>query len=135
MVARSLKNNTEWSLGAALSDVATISRPPPEPVTTTETLPDGSKQQTVAQEPVDYSVLAGSASRLIAFFGMIVILIMFLGFGSIAMWRLGTTGILDDDTMTGVMKFLFGGVGLFVPYAFNQIQKCFSALGFTSSKP
>ncbi|WP_177205223.1 hypothetical protein [Burkholderia sp. WP9] len=134
IVARSLTRDPSWSLAAALSEEAIVSKPPPEPITTTTVQPDGTREQVVSHEPADYSVLAGSTSRIIAVFGMIVILAMFLGFGAIAMWRYGVDGDASEAAMTGMMKYLFGGIALFVPYAFNQIQKCFSVLGFSNGK-
>jgi len=68
-----------------------------------------------------------STSRYVAFIGMIVLLAMFDGFGSIMLWRYGQgEKIADSDA---ILKFLLGGAALFVPYGFNQMQKAVSSLG------
>ncbi|MEM5316531.1 hypothetical protein [Paraburkholderia sp. JHI869] len=123
-----LNNDSDWSWAKALSDEAVVSKPPPEPTTTVLKNPDGTTaSETTSYEPSDYSELTGSTSRVIAIFGMVVILFMFLGFGSVAMWRYAYFG--DAQNAMDMMKILFAGVALFVPYGFNQVQKAISAFG------
>jgi len=69
-------------------------------------------------------VLVASSSRLIAVFGMIVILSLYLGVGLVVLWGVARTG----STPTGldsVMKFMAAGGTLFAPYLFNQIRAGF----------
>lgn len=66
-------------------------------------------------------VLVASASRLIAVFGMVVILSLYLTFGLALLWDLSATGTAPSS-LDGVMKFLIGGGSLFAPYLFNQIR-------------
>ncbi|MCX5542097.1 hypothetical protein M3A49_21725 [Paraburkholderia sp. CNPSo 3076] len=125
---RLLNQDSAWSWAKALSDEAIVSKPPPEPTTTVLKNPDGTTaSETTSFEPSDYSELTGSTSRVIAIFGMVVILFMFLGFGSVAMWRYAYFG--DAQNAMDMMKILFAGVALFVPYGFNQVQKAISAFG------
>jgi hypothetical protein len=68
--------------------------------------------------------LVGSTSRLIALFGLIVILILFLSFGVIAIWTFGRTGKIPPD-LAELAKYLLGGAALFIPYGINQIRAAF----------
>ncbi|MEX3943310.1 hypothetical protein AB4Y44_27925 [Paraburkholderia sp. BR10937] len=126
-----LNKDGGWSWSKALSDEAIVSKPPTEPTTTVVKDPNGTTtSETTSYEPSDYSELTGSTSRVIAIFGMVVILFMFLGIGTVAMWRYAYFG--DAQNAMDMMKLLFAGVALFVPYGFNQIQKAVSA--FSSQK-
>ena len=68
--------------------------------------------------------LVGSTSRLIALFGLIVILVLFLSFGVIAIWSFGRTGKIPPD-LAELAKYLLGGAALFIPYGINQIRAAF----------
>ena len=71
--------------------------------------------------------LVASSSRLIAFLGLIVMLILFLGFGSIGVLHLLRTGQVPDlDKIAG---YFVGGATLFLPYLANQAKEAVSALG------
>ncbi|WP_342320527.1 hypothetical protein [Burkholderia pseudomallei] len=124
---RLLNRDGSWSWGKALSDEAIVSKPPPQPTSTILTNPDGTTSQTTSFEPSEYSELTSSTSRVIAVFGMVVVLFMFLGFGSVTMWRYAYFG--EAKNAMDMMKILFGGVALFVPYGLNQFQKAISAFG------
>lgn len=65
-----------------------------------------------------------SSSRLIAFFGMVVLIAFYIGCAAVALFRL--TNDLGFQDMDSMVKFLVSGVALFVPYSFNQIQKAIS---------
>jgi len=98
-----------WNLNAALS----------EEVEFTST--DGNGVKTTKTEMV------ASSSRVIALFGLIVLLVLFMGMGSIAMWHFATTGEMPD--FGGIMNFFYAGAGLFVPYGLNQFKAAFEAFG------
>ncbi len=94
-----------WRLSDALSEEGEI------------TGPGGGKQ----------TVMLASTSRLIALLGMIVIMALFLGVGTIVIWELaqaGTAPFLD-----GVLKYFLAGAGLFIPYSVNQIRSGFESIG------
>lgn len=59
--------------------------------------------------------------------GTLVILLMFLGFGSIALYSFANTGTLPDS-MDKVVNFLLAGMTLFAPYAVNKFSKIFESL-------
>lgn len=95
-----------WTLTRALSEKSEIADP---------ALPAG--------ERVTY---APSASRLIAFMGMGVILILFLGVGAVSIWQ----GLVRNafPELDNIGWFLTAGASMFVPYAANQIAGAFTAL-------
>lgn len=69
------------------------------------------------------SQLVGSASRMIAAFGLMILAVMILGIGYGIMWSLFTKGTIPN--LVGIGPFLLGGSALFAPYAFNQIKEAF----------
>jgi len=99
-----LKRDPNWSLAVTLSEesapIAPPSGGPPAPQ------------------------MVGSASRLIAAFGLMVLAIMILGIGYGIIWSLFTKGQIPN--LTGIGPYLMGGAALFAPYAFNQIKNAFS---------
>jgi hypothetical protein len=101
-VARLLRAAPQWSLAGALSEEADLT--------------DGSGTKTM---------LVASASRLIAFLGMVAILALFLGFGAFVLWGVAETGHppAHSDEFS---KYLMGGVSLFAPYVVNKFSAAFS---------
>lgn len=95
-----------WTLTRALSEKSEIADP---------ALP--------ARDRVQY---APSSSRLIAFMGMGVILILFLGVGGVSIWQ----GLVRDafPDLDNIGWFLTAGASMFVPYAANQIAEAVKAL-------
>jgi len=77
--------------------------------------------------PVTVTVLEPSSSRLIALVGMVVILMMYLGFGIICLYSFGFTCAMpaSSGAATG---FLYSGLTLFAPYVANQFSKVFQPL-------
>jgi len=67
--------------------------------------------------------LVGSASRMIAAFGLMILAVMILGIGYGIMWSLFTKGTIPN--LAGIGPYLLGGSALFAPYAFNQIKEAF----------
>lgn len=101
-VGRALRKAPGWSLADALSEEADLT--------------DGGVSRTV---------LAASASRTIAFMGMLGILMLFLGFGAFALWGVAETGQMPRES-GDFGKYLLGGMTLFAPYVVNKFSSVFS---------
>ncbi len=101
-----LRQAAAWSIGDALSEEAG-NQPNP--------LPAGQKP-----------IMVASSSRLIAFLGLSVILILYLGFGYIIVWDhfFSPNRTIDAKTL---LTFLFGGATMFAPYLANQLREAFSS--------
>lgn len=82
-------------------------------------------------KPVLAPEMHASSSRLIALMGMIVILLMFVGFGVFALYGFGRNGAMPDG-IGGVVQFLVAGMTLFAPYLVNKFSALFQ--GLTSNK-
>ncbi len=106
IAALCLLRSKSWSFGEALSEEAG-NQPSPLPV--------GVK-----------AVLVASSSRLIAFLGLLTILVIFLGFGYYILYA-AFAGTLTFEEIKDFMYFLFGGATMFAPYLANQLQSAFSA--------
>lgn len=66
-----------------------------------------------------------SSSRMIAFLGLCILMVLYMGIGYVAIWRL-----LNNEALPNVNTFLLTGLSLFAPYAFNQLKSF--ATGLTS---
>jgi hypothetical protein len=110
-----------WSFSDALS----------EPTEVTAVGTDASGVRRIMLDPAGNPVMAtemrASSSRMIALMGTLVILLMFLGFGSIALYSFANTGTVPDS-MDKVVNFLLAGLTLFAPYAVNKFSKIFESL-------
>jgi hypothetical protein len=117
LLIRAALGNTNWNLGDALSEEVEISS-----VTTNA----GSKEETKPDEgnPTTVTVMSASISRLIAFMGMMVILLIFIGFGVFTLYSYAFTGEMPDST-DKVIQFLTGGLTLFAPYLVNKFAGIF----------
>lgn len=130
IVAQTLRHTKGWSLAGALSE--DIHRPN-TPDAALSTIPPklgaaGIGQITsTASTPLDVQYDA-SSSRLIAFVGMLAILMLFVAMGNWMIWQSFTSGKVPDGT-TRMLAFLGGGASLFVPYAVNQFRAAFEAFG------
>lgn len=82
-------------------------------------------------KPVLAPEMHASSSRLIALMGMIVILLMFVGFGVFALYGFGRNGAMPDG-IGGVVQYLVAGMTLFAPYVVNKFSALFQ--GLTGSK-
>jgi hypothetical protein len=107
LLIRAALGNTNWNLGDALSEDVEISS-----VTTDE------------GKPTTVTVMSASISRLIAFMGMMVILLIFIGFGVFTLYSYAFTGEMPDST-DKVIQFLTGGLTLFAPYLVNKFAGIF----------
>ncbi len=68
-----------------------------------------------------------SSSRIIAFLGMLVLLVIYIGFGYVALWN-----VLHNQELPNINGFLLTGLSLFAPYAANQFK---SLIGGSGSSP
>jgi len=59
-----------------------------------------------------------SSSRMIAFLGLLILMVLYMGIGYVAIWRL-----LNNEPLPNVNTFLLTGLSLFAPYAFNQLKQ------------
>ncbi len=107
----------KWSLSDALSEGIEL------------TLMENNKPVTdpSTKEPVVIKKLYPSSSRLVALVGMIIIMFMFLAFGSFALFGFAKTGQMPES-INSVVKFLVTGLTLFAPYAVNKFSKLFEGL-------
>ena len=71
--------------------------------------------------PVALTILEASSSRLIAMVGMVVIVLLYLGFGIFSLYTFGLTCEMPAST-TAVTSFLYAGLTLFAPYAANKVS-------------
>lgn len=123
-----------WSLADALSEDVELSAT--EEVKATR---DGT--DTVTKKPLHDDAgrprlvkeMKASSSRLIALIGMLVILFMYIGFGSLLLLDFGRNGkISNPDALSEIIKFQIAGMTLFAPYLVNKVSSLFQ--GLTSSK-
>lgn len=98
----SLLKTQGWSLAEALSEPS----PPPDP----------------AAPAIMPPVLFASSSRLIAFVGMVIIAIIFIGTGYYAIYALFHDPLNISSNLKSVSRFLMFGGTLFAPYVFNKIS-------------
>jgi hypothetical protein len=105
---RSALSHSKFSLADVLSEEANITSPGA----------DG--------KPVTITELRGSSSRVIAFVGMVVILMMFMGFGIFSLYAFAKNGEMPDSQ--NIAYFLLGGSMLFAPYGANQFSALFEKL-------
>lgn len=102
-----------------------------EEVTITAMTSDGAGGQkpllTASGSTQTVTVLCASSSRLIALMGLMVILLLFLGFGSLALYQFAGTGQMPPD-INDVVKFLVAGLTLFAPYLVNKFASVFESI-------
>jgi hypothetical protein len=123
LVRAALAAAKTWSLSDALSEETEVS-----------SIVDGKPQINAAtNEPVTVILMMASTSRLIAFMGMLVLILMFVGFGSFALYGFAVSGTLPAS-IDQVGKFLLAGMTLFAPYAVNKFAGVFESLGGGNKK-
>lgn len=71
--------------------------------------------------PVALTLLEASSSRMIATLGSLAILMLYMGFGTFALYSFGLTCQLPAS-MPAVTTFLLSGLSLFAPYVANKIS-------------
>jgi hypothetical protein len=121
LVIRRALINSDWSLAEALSEDVAISF-----MTTDEQKKEQVKLDD-SGKPIMVTVLRASVSRLIALMGMIIILLIFIGFGIFTLYSYAFTGEMPDSTGK-VIQFLTGGLTLFAPYLVNKFAGIFDNL-------
>jgi len=120
MLIRSALIDSNWQIGDALSEEVEINLEFRDK--------DGNADIKVdkSDKPLTAKVLRASVSRLIALMGMMVILLVFLGFGIFALYSFANTGMMPEST-DKVIKFLAGGLTLFAPYVANKFSGIFDS--------
>jgi hypothetical protein len=110
-----------WSFSDALS----------EPTETTATELDAAGVKRIKLDPSGNPLMVtemrASSSRMIALMGTLVILLMYLGFGSMALYSFANTGKVPES-LDAIVNFMLAGLTLFVPYAVNKASKLFESL-------
>ncbi|MDV6348180.1 hypothetical protein R2083_11705 [Nitrosomonas sp. Is35] len=113
-------SKSKWSLADALSEEASV-------VSLEADGSGGFKPRLGADgKPIMITELRASSSRMIALVGMILILLMFLGFGIFAMYSFAKTGVMPNPE--NMVNFLAAGMTLFAPYLVNQFSALFEKL-------
>lgn len=123
LIIRSALGKTKWSLSDALSEEVEI--------TASESDGNGNSKPIMLKSDPDKTLsiteMRASASRMIAMMGMVIILLMFLGFGAFALFSFATTGIMPAS-IDKVVNFLMAGLTLFAPYVVNKFSAVFEGL-------
>jgi hypothetical protein len=101
-IRNALVNASNWSLSDALSESSEVTN---------------SNGDNILE-------MRASSSRLVAFMGMIAIMVLFIGFGTFALYRFAVYGELGES-IDKVVSFLTAGISLFAPYAVNKFSKLF----------
>ncbi|MBI5937728.1 MAG: hypothetical protein HY850_07765 [Betaproteobacteria bacterium] len=112
--------NSKWSLSDALSEETAV--------TAIETVNGVEKPMLDAnQQPLTITEMRASTSRVVALMGMIVIIMMFLGFGTFALFEFAMTGNMPKS-IDNVVNYLLAGLTLFAPYVANKFSTMFASL-------
>lgn len=122
LLIRAAVAKSKFSLGDALSEEVTIT------AMTTNAAGVQVPLLTAAGATQTVTELRASISRLIALMGLMVIMLMFLGFGALALYHFGMTGEMPKG-VNDVVKFLTAGLTLFAPYLVNKFASVFDSLG------
>lgn len=109
-------SNSKWSLADALSEEASV----------VSLESDGKPRLGADGKPIMVTELRASSSRMIAFVGMVLILLMFLGFGIFSIFSFAKTGEMPKPD--NIVNFLAAGMTLFAPYLVNQFSAIFEKL-------
>ena len=125
IIRSALLQAPNWSLADALSEPTDL------PVYTETTDAAGhitrSLQLGADGQPLLAPQMRASSSRVIALMGMVAILFLFIGFGALALFGLGSTGQVPAQ-MDRVVNFLVAGMTLFAPYVVNKFSALFQGL-------
>lgn len=122
---KSALSNSKWSLADALSEEASTA--------SLENDGNGCFKPRLSADgkPIMITELRASSSRMIALVGMMLILLMFLGFGIFAMYLFAKTGVMPNTD--DAVNFLAAGMTLFAPYLVNQFASLFEKLASKKS--
>jgi hypothetical protein len=108
---------SNWSLADALSEEADIAFSQKLDGISTARFDDNMK-------PIMITELCASSSRLIAFAGLIALLMMFMGFGVFVLYFFAMGGGVPPGLDQGY-KFLLAGMTIFAPYIVNKFASVF----------
>jgi hypothetical protein len=150
VVLWNLSTDPKWSLGSALSEggggrgAAPNPTPPPPPGAWPAPMAGVGTFAAVPPPPAGLAAATAggtttggydsSSSRLIAFFGMLVTVFLFFGFGNWVLWQCFQSGKTPGD-IDRLIWFLGGGSALFVPYAVNQARGALEDFAKLSRRP
>jgi len=84
--------------------------------------------------PMGVTLMEASSSRMIATLGGLAILMLFMGFGTFALFSFGLTCQLPA-AMPAVTTFLLSGLSLFAPYVANKASAALQSLPGRSTGP
>ena len=121
LVIRAATSGSNWSLAEALSEEADFTLMETDASGNRKPVLDSSGKQVMITE------LRASSSRLIAFMGMLVILLMFIGFGVFSLYSFARTGTMPP-TIDKAVDYLYAGLTLFAPYVVNKFSSIFSGI-------
>jgi hypothetical protein len=108
---------TKWSLADALSEEAEVTFSENVNGVLTPKFDDNMK-------PVMVTELCASSSRLIAFIGLIAIMMIFMGFGVFVLYFFAM-GEGVPPGLDQIYKFLLAGMTMFAPYVVNKFSSVF----------
>lgn len=108
---KGLRSDKNWSMARALSENTVLEQQDPT---------DATKKTIV-------SIDLPSSSRLIAFIGLVVLMVTFLTLGAVMIWTLGRTG--QVISMENAQNFLLAGMTMFAPYLISQGKEALKAFG------
>jgi hypothetical protein len=115
VIIRALRNSG-WSLADALSEACEITAMEADASGANKIMLDADGRPFLITE------MRASTSRVIALLGMIVILLIFLGFGMFALYAFAETGSMPDSIGKAV-DFIVAGLTLFAPYVADKFSK------------
>lgn len=118
---RASVEQTNWSLAEAVSEETQVS------ILENRGTPQETPKLGADGKPIMATEMRASSSRLIALMGMMAILLMFLGFGSFALYYFGASGNMPPGT-TEAVQLLAAGMTLFAPYVVNKFASLFEGL-------
>ena len=118
---RTALSASAWSLSDALSEEVELT------AIKTDEHGDRTPLNDDSGKPLMITEMRASTSRMIAMMGMIVILLMFLGFGAFALFAFANTGEMPES-IDQVVDFLLAGLTLFAPYVINKFSNIFESL-------
>lgn len=117
MIYRNISRATDWSLTEALSEEVAVG----PVVRDAAGLALQDKEGKIQHE----TVMKASSSRLIAFFGTIVIMMLYIGAGLAVLKNVAADGTIPQDTEK-LTTFFVSGMVLFAPYVVNKFSAIFN---------
>lgn len=121
LMIRNALATTTWSLSDALSEDTEMTAMAKDETGLSKPIMNEAGQPTMITE------MRASSSRMIALMGMLVIMLLFIGFGVFAMYSFAVNGSVPDS-IDNVVKLLFAGLTLFAPYMVNKFAGVFESI-------